>query len=301
MNCYKKFLFKSSVLLAGTATIAGILTNNRPTSLLLAQNILPASESKLPLVTEKSEKDFIVADLESASIPQQWENKQYQPPSGIGRPRNESVEPGGSRSGDDDPDSSTPEDTDDKFVSSDRLLLLTPSDGYGVTTSEYPTFLVYIADRSLTENPSTTYVEFVLSDRNGAKIYQTQFPITSSKKIIGITLPQEAGLTPPLVGKEYQWSLAIYDRIDSVEAIERSEGWITRVEMKPELAEKLKNASELDKARLYIQAEIWYDAVATLADLHRKNPHNSEITADWQALLNAVGLNNIARISLFPN
>lgn len=290
MKCLAKLLFRSSLLLVGM-TIACISTNAMPKSILLAQNISPTSSSQFGSLTGKREKQsIIIAREDLTSIPQRWENKQYQPPSGIGRPRTDSIEPGGSRSGD-----------ADRLVSRNRLLVLTPSDGFGVTTLDYPTFLIYIPDRNTSDSSSTKYVEFSLAERDGQEIYQTQFPITSSNKIIGITLPKQAGLNPLSVGNDYQWSLSIYDRTDSVEASDRSEGWISRVKMKSELADRLQNASELDKVRLYIQAEIWYDALAILADLYRQNPHNAELEAEWQALLNAAGLNNIHPVSLFPN
>jgi len=54
-------------------------------------------------------------------------------------------------------------------------------------------------------------------------------------------------------------------------------GWIDRVEPSPELAQQLDGASEVDRAILYAEHGMWYDAVATLAALRRSRPEDTEI------------------------
>ncbi len=45
------------------------------------------------------------------------------------------------------------------------------------------------------------------------------------------------------------------------------QGQIQRVEMTPSLSDRLKNANPLETAALYGEAGIWYETVATLAQL----------------------------------
>ena len=56
---------------------------------------------------------------------------------------------------------------------------------------------------------------------------------------------------------------------------------------------QISTASLQTQARLYAQSEIWYDAVATLAEIYRDNPNDEVVATDWKTLLQSVGLDNL--------
>lgn len=68
--------------------------------------------------------------------------------------------------------------------------------------------------------------------------------------------------------------------------------WSERVPMTPELEESL--AAEMT-ARDRARAVVWYDALATLYQARQDTPDNPDLQADWNALLNDVGLAEAAQ------
>lgn len=209
----------------------------------------------------------------------------YQPPSGIGRPNAEGVDQGGTRGNKNSP------------------LLLTPKDYFGVTVSPYPTFLVYIPANIGENEGDVKYVEFVLADSKGEEIYKSDFQIALSDKIVSISLPERSGLAALKVGEDYQWSFSIYDDASRLNEDSKAKGSIRRVELKPELANQLKNVSALAKVKIYARSGIWYDAVATMAQLYRDNPADRTIKAEWEALLSDddIALKELNGASLFSH
>jgi hypothetical protein len=43
---------------------------------------------------------------------------------------------------------------------------------------------------------------------------------------------------------------------------------------------------------------IWYDSLATLAELKRRQPNNSTVATSWQEMLKSVDLSAIAEVPL---
>lgn len=105
-------------------------------------------------------------------------------------------------------------------------------------------------------------------------------------------------MTPLEVGTNYQWKFNLYEDSSHEYLNTRVEGGIGRVELESQLAWRLQNATPREKANLYAENEIWYDALTTLADLYQENPNNPLVAADWEQLLTAVGLKEIVTASL---
>ncbi|HEY9711717.1 MAG TPA: DUF928 domain-containing protein, partial [Oculatellaceae cyanobacterium] len=51
---------------------------------------------------------------------------------------------------------------------------------------------------------------------------------------------------------------------------------------------------------LFAEAELWQDALATLAQLRRDNPTDSTVAANWAKLLRSADLGDITQESLLP-
>jgi hypothetical protein len=222
--------------------------------------------------------------LLAAGIPQRWEPRAYQPPAGIGAPSR--TEGGGTRSS-----LSCP-------IAGKPLKALVPSNRFGATVAAYPTFFVYMPTVSSQTSPLP--VEFVLEDKNGNEVYTSSFNTSGMPGIVTLGLPTQSGLPPLEVGQDYKWSFSVICQPDDRSRDITVEGWVRRVPLNPTLNTQINQASPEKKVELYAQAELWHDALATLAQLRREKPNDSAVAADWVKLLSAAGLSDITQESLLP-
>lgn len=165
-------------------------------------------------------------------------------------------------------------------------IALIPHTDTELTTQAHPTIFLYIPDAT---NMSA---ELSLWDENQKGLYQTTISLSGKSGIVGIQLPDAA---PSLeVGKRYKWSLAlICDRAQRSRDVV-FEGWIKRTQLSSTLEEQIGSLEPLQRARLYAQNRIWYETLATLAELRRERPDDSIIATEWQSLLLSVGLQDVA-------
>lgn len=221
--------------------------------------------------------------LLASGIPQRWEAKAYQPPSGLSTPTRTAG--AGTRS----PGSICP-------LIGKPLTALLPTSHFGVTVAGYPTFFVYMP--ALSPQTPPLPVEFLLQDKSGNEMYKANFQTNGTPGIITLNLPTRAGLAPLEVGQDYKWSFSIICQASDRSHDMNVEGWVRRVELNPTLGAQLKQASPQQQVELYAEAEIWQDALATLVQLRRDNPNDATIATSWQKLMNAAGLNDIIQESL---
>ncbi|HEY9650262.1 MAG TPA: DUF928 domain-containing protein [Coleofasciculaceae cyanobacterium] len=222
----------------------------------------------------------------ATGIPQSWEAKAYQPRTDMGTPRR--VAGGGTRGSGDCAINDIPK----------PLTALVPNNHFGVTATAYPTFFVYMP--ALEPQDTPRLVEFVIEDSNKNPIYNAKFQTNGIPGILTLSLPNQAGLLPLQVNQDYRWFFSVV-----CDAEDRSKdmtvgGLIRRVELDSVLNDQLKQTSLEQQIDLYAEAEIWHDALATLAQLRRDRPNDPVIGEKWQQLLNAVGLKNIEPESLVP-
>lgn len=161
-----------------------------------------------------------------------------------------------------------------------------PANHYGLTVESHPTFLVYL--------PPTAAQKafFSIKDESDRDHYQTFLPLPQKSGVMAIELPTDA---PALeTNKIYKWSFVMMcDRVLRPDS-PLVEGEIQRVEMDSTLSSQLKEATPIEQAALYGKAGIWYDTVATLVEIGRSQPNNSELVTIWEDLLKSVELNAIA-------
>ena len=218
----------------------------------------------------------------SQEIPQRWEATEYQPQSGIGKPRR--VAGAGTRS-------------TCKLKDQPPLTALVPENTLGVTVSNQPTFYVYVPARSPQASPLK--VRFLLQDKNEKlSIYETSFLTVGKPGIVAITLPNQAGLLPLEIGQDYTWSFSVNCSTNDFSSGNTVNGVIRRVELNAKLNEQLKQASLQKKVELYAAAGLWQDSLTTLMQLKAENPNNSEVNSVWAKLMNSVGLEDMTQESL---
>lgn len=157
---------------------------------------------------------------------------------------------------------------------------------WGLTVSERPSFWFYVPYTLA----STDSMEFVVQDEQGNELYQAKFSGSeTSPGIVGVQLPSPV---PQMeVGKLYHWFFFV--NCGSSEPV-FVEGWVQRTALNSELQAQLEQATPQEKAKLYANNGIWFEALTTLAELREEKPDDDQVLADWKELLESVGLQTIA-------
>lgn len=186
----------------------------------------------------------------------------------------------------------------DANAGSEKIIPLMPAmllpevpmaDLVGLTTAANPTFYVYVP------SGKTGSAMFSLKDAQNNDVYNTSLEIPQNGGIVAIKIPDSAG--PLKVGQKYVWSFGIICTTETPEdfsPVVFVAGEVQRTEASPTMKSQLAEATLLKQAAIYAGKGIWFDAVATLAQLRQTQPENSTITAQWEQLLGSVGLEAIA-------
>ena len=241
---------------------------------------------------------------QSRQINRNLHNKSDFPEPPVGRP-NSGNAGGGTRLTDDGPDPGSegrptgrnagggtrggcPQDANE----SPDLTLLIPANQQGLTVAEYPTFFAFVPQNK------TRIGEFILYDKTDKKlIYRTTLQLSDTPGIVSVKLP---GNQPPLkIGNNYEWRFSLHckatdDRSEDLIKI----GRIKRVELSAAIGKIQSNTNPLEKARIYQENNIWYDALQTLAELNSTTASNSNIVTIWQQLLKSEP--NLKEIAAYP-
>jgi hypothetical protein len=169
------------------------------------------------------------------------------------------------------------------------------------TVAERPTFFIHVSQTSAQE------AEFILKkkigeDNNGQPVYDEDkfvdqtVALPKNPGIVSISLPADAAALE--VGSSYYWTFQVIceptDRTKDVTV----DGAVQRIELDSSLANKLQQAEPRDRPGIYAEAEIWTDALSTLADLRKANPNDQQLQDDWNNLLSSVGLDKVAQATV---
>jgi Domain of Unknown Function (DUF928) len=172
-------------------------------------------------------------------------------------------------------------------IAKNSLTAMMPKENFGRTTAAHPTLYWYA--------PATqsTQAEIVLLSEQGEEVYSRQLPISGKSGLISFTLPQKEmkGLE---VGKTYRWKFALICDPENPSTHMITEGWIQRVNPTAELQAKLASTSAEQQPNLYLQSDLWYDAVGSLVKLRQAQPNQPETKKIWKQLLEQEALPTIA-------
>jgi hypothetical protein len=171
---------------------------------------------------------------------------------------------------------------------------------WGLTRMEHPTFWFYVPYAK----PALVDLSFkIQDDSNPAEpkiIYQdaTIAPAPTSG-MMRITLPKSS---PALVAnKPYHWFLELNMGCTNGQRPIYAEGWIQRTELDRNLSKQIDRATSIKRVSLYAENGLWHDALSTLANLRATRPQDPALTQDWQNLLEAIGLKDLANQPLSKN
>ncbi|MCC5668412.1 DUF928 domain-containing protein [Nostoc sp. CHAB 5784] len=176
------------------------------------------------------------------------------------------------------------------------LTALVPGDGgksvLASTVAENPTFWFYVPELPETARSA----EFVLQMQDGQdvqNVYRTPLTLSGKRGIISITPPQPQYSLK--ANKKYHWYFHIYcGDVGKTSDNFYVDGFVQRQVLTQALDSQLKTV----KPREYIAYSannIWYDALTNLGQLRHANSQNATLNKDWVDLLNAIGLQDIAK------
>jgi len=92
----------------------------------------------------------------------------------------------------------------------------------------------------------------------------------------------------------YKWSVAVVVDPDNRSQDIVANGVIKRIDPTPDLSGKLGAASDADKASLYAENGIWYDALQSISDQIDKSPKDTALRHERADLLKQVGMDGAA-------
>jgi hypothetical protein len=163
-----------------------------------------------------------------------------------------------------------------------QLTALMPVSNWGTTTAARPTFWFYVP-YTPQQAPSG---EFVLQDESRQDIARIPLKLPDTPGFLGFELPSsQASLT---VDRWYRWYFKLYCDRQKTSSPIFVQGWIQRIALTGELEQQLEKSNRKDL--VYRDRQIWYDAIAYLANLRLANPRDPTLEEDWNRLLKAKGV-----------
>ena len=109
--------------------------------------------------------------------------------------------------------------------------------------------------------------------------------IDSQPGIIEFSLP-----TPLETGKQYQWYFVVDCGGTEPDYVS---GWVEWRQPDADLQALLARSGDREKVALYANKGFWHDALTELARLRQANPDDEALKADWESLLDSIGLGEI--------
>jgi Domain of Unknown Function (DUF928) len=175
-------------------------------------------------------------------------------------------------------------------VASPLTALVPSQNGSGLTTFEHPTFWFYVP---YTKELANLSAEFSLEDSAGGDVYRQEMGLPPKPGVMGISLPNT--VTSLEIGKTYHWYLKVRCQQQTASVPVYVEGGIQRINLDSQVMQQLQaTADSRQKIAIYAKEGIWFDALTLLAQIRFSHPHDASVEADWESLLQAVNLDNIA-------
>ena len=165
---------------------------------------------------------------------------------------------------------------------------LIPESNIGLTLTESPTFFVYVSQ------PSAQVKFTLLNEDESEVVYETTFLKIDQAGIVGVSLSEKGKTKNIEVGKRYVWSFALVCDPEDRSGDKFVKGWMERIEPQASLKSDLANPDPMAKAIAYAKNGIWYETLATLAQMRRLAPDDSGLKTEWTQLLQSQGLESIA-------
>lgn len=180
------------------------------------------------------------------------------------------------------------------------LIVIKPKQGTPTTLADTPTFLFYIpplkSDQILSvPEQSPLLGEFIITDQNKTIIYEGKLSLEAQSGLLRISLPKAVAELFVETGNPYSWSFQLTcDTTGDFSGSTMIKGKIQRLSTNREIETKLlQQMTAYDRFKLYQSLGLEYDALILLDELRHQNPNDATLTATWNNLLKANGLERL--------
>jgi hypothetical protein len=164
----------------------------------------------------------------------------------------------------------------------DLVLQVLAPDQTGLTTQSQPVLYWYAS------KPINTLIELTLiSDAAESPVLSKNFTVTPGG-VQAIDLGSHGVTLAP--DTEYEWFVSVVTNVNQRSKDMASGGTIRRVAPDPAVAARVAAATERMVPRIYAEAGLWYDAIASLSKLIERNPSDTELRNLRASLLEQIGL-----------
>jgi hypothetical protein len=182
-------------------------------------------------------------------------------------------------------------------TATNALTALIPQSTMGQTISAKPTFFYYLPaaiDKT---------VQFELADETDKTLYKKSFRLVTSRGgIVSISLGSDSNSPALEVGKNYQWYFTIKCNPKNYRDEVLVSGWINRTALAPTVKIQLDRSPDpRAKLSIFAQQGLWYEYLATLAQLRVESPSDASLALKWSEVLSSVELRKIAQEPLVPS
>jgi Domain of Unknown Function (DUF928) len=164
-----------------------------------------------------------------------------------------------------------------------KISLLIPDDHVATTGTSHLTFLLYVSER-----PSRPILWSVVEPEVVRPIVEQSVTVTQSG-IVPVTIPPSSlGLE---IGKTYVLTVGMLCNPQRPSASAYTRVLLKRVAITPAVERRLSQAaSEREKAEVYAQSGIWYDAIASSYNAMKQGKAGAQGEQDFRLLLEQAGL-----------
>ncbi|MDQ2098721.1 MAG: DUF928 domain-containing protein [Tychonema bourrellyi B0820] len=166
------------------------------------------------------------------------------------------------------------------------LTALIPDTNIGLTISEHPTLWFYIPYTAVNNRSA----ELVLLDEKNKLVYSTALPLAKTSGITKVTIAKTLE-----IGKTYKWVFSVICNPANRTGDKFVKGEVRRELLSSAVQNQLKEVTEEhDRAIIYAENGLWFDALTSLAELRLKAPQDQNFIEEWADLLGEIGLADIA-------
>lgn len=170
------------------------------------------------------------------------------------------------------------------------ITLLVPNNHIGQTVSERPTFSWYVSNPSAVSVP----IQFALVEPGVARPLFVTSLKADKTGLMQLELPSDA---PELQPKhKYRWTVSLICNTKRPSENVYVTGWVERVTATTNQAKAIMAAgSNNERAVVYAQSGMWYDALTNMYKAFQANPQDSSTSESFVSLLDEAGLTQVAR------
>lgn len=174
------------------------------------------------------------------------------------------------------------------------VTAIIPSEKLPLTINKSPTIFVYIPKNNALN------ATIKIMEEEGKELYQSEFTPPNQAGVLRVKLPANINLEEK---KLYKWEIQLISEDNSplIAFKLRTTGWLEKVSLPEDMAQNINTEDTWKKLNTLAEAGIWYDTLEELALLRSQNPEDTQIKEEWVDLLNTVGLDSIAEITILPD